>query len=168
MKYMKLTRRKLSMFFLLLMGVAGASAETLSLRVQPITGKAQQEVLSAIGKMVYHGDSLYVYDYANNVLFYEALSKVRYVAFTEEDNPATAISSSESKTVQLLVYPNPTQGQLQIRNAEGEMVRVYDTQGKSLITTQLQDGNATIDVSALPIGTYILLVQNGVFRFIKE
>lgn len=157
-----------TIIFALLLCVAGASATTLSLRVQPITGKAQQEVLSTIGKMVYHSDSLYVYDRANYVLFREALGKVRYVNFTEEDNPGTAIPSTESNEAQLSVYPNPTQGLLQVQNAEGNFARVYDPQGKQLFVTALQEGCAMIDVSALPAGTYLLLVQNGVFRFIKE
>ena len=153
---------------MLLTSAAGVSAGVLSLRVVPITGQAQQEVLSAIGKVVYRNDSLLVVDHANYPLYKEALQNLRRIDFTNAETPETAVSSPQDGTAHLSVYPNPTQGLLQVQNAEGDKVRVYNTQGKLLITKNLRDSSATIDVSALPIGTYLLLVQNGVFRFIKE
>ena len=161
-------KQKTIIFALLLLCAAGVSAAALSLRVVPVTGKSQQEALSAIGKMVYRNDSLLVFDRSNTLLYKEALRDMRRIDFTENDNPGTDVSAAESNGAQLSVYPNPTQGLLQVQNAEGDFARVYDPQGKQLFATALHDGVATIDVSALPSGTYLLLVQNGLFRFIKE
>ena len=163
-----MNRLKTIIFALLLICAAGVSAAELSLRVVPVTGKSQQEALSAIGKMVYRNDSLLVFDQAGNPLYKEALRNMRRIDFTETDNPGTDVSAVENQKAKLSVYPNPTQGLLQVQHAEGDFVRVYDLQGKQLFATALHNGIATIDVSALPAGTYLLLVQNGLFRFIKE
>ena len=144
------------------------SAGPLSLRVQPITGNAVQNVLTSIGKVVYSGDSIYVYDLAQNALYKSKLAEVQNVAYTtDEQEQPTAITNNETQ-VQLLVYPNPTQGLLQVNKAEGDNVRIYDMKGQLLITNTLQDGSATINVTNLANGNYILLVQNGVFQFIKQ
>lgn len=137
------------------------------LTIHPLTGNAMQTALVSVGKVVYRHDSLYVFDCAGYAVYHEALAKIRRVDYSSDQLP-TDISSAENTKVQVVAYPNPTQGQLMVQYAEGDLVRIYALQGELLLTAPLYEGSATIDVSHLPEGTYLLLVQNGVFQFIKQ
>ncbi len=62
-----------------------------------------------------------------------------------------------------VVYPNPTQGTLFVKDAEQvERVYIYDKSGKVMKSVQSFNFNG-IDVSDLPAGTYLvrLIYQNG-------
>ena len=137
------------------------------LTIHPLTGNAMQTALASVGRVVYHGDSLYVFDHAGYRVYHEALAKIRRVDYSGNPLP-TDIAPAENTTTTVVAYPNPTQGQLMVQHAEGDLVRVYALQGELLLTAPLYDGAATLDVSHLPAGTYLLLVQNGVFQFIKQ
>lgn len=152
----------------LLLCAVGAMATELSLRIVPLTGDAKQTTLSNVGKLVYYADSLFLVDKTGFVSYREALVKVQQVNYTTEGKQPTSLPETENTAAQLLAYPNPTQGMLQVLHAEGDVVRVYDAQGKLLQTANLYDGTATLDVSSYATGTYILLVQNGAFQFIKQ
>ena len=137
------------------------------LTIPPLAGNAMQTALVSVGKVVYRHDSLYVFDCAGYAVYHEALAKIRRVDYSSDQLP-TDISSAENTKVQVVAYPNPTQGQLMVQHAEGDLVRIYALQGELLLTAPLYEGSATIDVSHLPAGTYLLLAQNGVFQFIKQ
>lgn len=137
------------------------------LRVVPLRGNQRDMALSAIGKVVYRGDSLYVCDRISNILYAETLHKAGHIVYAEMQETPTDMSTNREQA-EVKVYPNPTQGLLTVQNASGEAVRIYDLQGKAVLTASLYEGTASVDVSSLPVGTYVLLVQNGVFQFIKQ
>ena len=78
------------------------------------------------------------------------------------------------------IYPNPTNGQLQITNYELriENIEIFDMMGKCVATvetgraTSLQQTTTTLDLSSLPTGVYFIRIQteNGVItqRIIKN
>ena len=152
---------------LLLFAVLAFSSE-LSLRVVPIQGAAVGKALSSIGKVVYKSDSMLVYDHLGGMLYSESLHNIGYVQLAEEHNTPTAAISADEKYAQLMVYPNPTKNILQVCNAIGKQVRIYDANGKLLSLMPLREGNAMLDVSFLPSGNYVLVVENGAFHIIKE
>lgn len=157
--------KKLFIFCMTLLGttVAGV-AGTSYLRVQPLEGQARTSALETIGKVVYRNDSMYIVDKTDFVVYQEALSKIQRLDFTDKEQE----TSTETATAELTAYPNPTQGTLMVQHATGKTVRVYDVQGKLVLTTDLEEGSSKVDVSGLPKGNYLLLVENGIFRFIKE
>ncbi len=152
----------------LLLSAASVMAADLSLRVVPLTGNAKQEALAAIGKVVYHGDSIYVIDQLGVALYQEALDKVQHVEYTTADIPTPGTSNDAQQELSVSIYPNPTLGQLSIVNAKGTDVRIYDLSGRLVQTSTLTEGATTVDVSSFSAGTYILLVQNDAFQFIKQ
>ena len=156
--------KKALLFLCLLCGMP-LRAEYLT--VFPLTGTARQNALASVGRVVYHGDSLYVFDHAGYSVYQEALAKIRRVDYSGNPLP-TDIAQTENTQTTVVAYPNPTQGQLMVQHAEGDLVRIYGTEGKLLLTAPLYEGAATLDVSHLPAGPYLLLVQNGVFQFIKQ
>jgi Secretion system C-terminal sorting domain len=70
-----------------------------------------------------------------------------------------ALSTSSQLAQQLSVYPNPTQGQVQlVRPAAwgGLQVQVLNSIGQAVQTTRLSAGEQTLSVQELPVGVYTL------------
>jgi hypothetical protein len=66
----------------------------------------------------------------------------------------------------VLVFPNPTAGQLQIKItpfalAENGEIQLYDLQGKLLIKASCTAETTTLDLSHFASGSYILKIRNG-------
>lgn len=142
-------------------------AQETALQVVPLQGTKHNIILSSIGKIVYQCDSLYIYDKRCYVLYTESLHQIGHINYSEvEKTPTNSQITQEFSNV--LVYPNPTQEVLIVRNAQGKAAQIYDLRGSVVLTASMNDGGANIDVSSLPSGTYILLIQNGVFQFIKQ
>ena len=64
----------------------------------------------------------------------------------------------ESEAGQLQLYPNPTTGVVQLKGEVSGPVQVYSLEGKLLLRSQLSQ-QQEVDVSALPVGVYMLEVQ---------
>ena len=68
------------------------------------------------------------------------------------------------------IYPNPSNGNVNI-TSEKEFIacRLYDIHGNLLITNDLSDKNATIDITHLPSGIYIIKIQylDNIFQYYK-
>lgn len=159
-------KRKIVLCTFCLSAVCLFAAEA-ALQVIPLHGDQLEMALSAIGKVVYLNDTLCVRDKTGNLLYGEALRNVGRIVYGETaETPTGTDNPQEQADVQ--VYPNPTQGQLTVRNAQGTAARIYEMQGKAVLAAPIYEGTATVDVSPLPVGTYLLLVQNGVFQFIKQ
>ena len=75
----------------------------------------------------------------------------------------TGINDYELNNV--VVYPNPTTGMIQIQNSESriENVEVYDAYGKMLNVVSVNDNTAVLDLSSYAAGTYFvkIMTENG-------
>ena len=157
--------------FLLGMLVLVISAQAVpSLVVKPLSGKECITALGNIGKVVYSGDSLYVYDAAKNVVFSDLLANVQHIRFSDEQ-PSTSNQVENTQTnngLQVKVYPNPTQDVLMVENTQGNVLRLY-TMGGQLVTIQpVNNGSAQVKMSDLPSGNYLLISGNQSFQVIKQ
>ena len=67
-----------------------------------------------------------------------------------------------------IISPNPVKDKLTLTlsNAENE-IKIFDLQGK-LLLQQNVDSSAEINVSMLPTGTYVLIVNGESYKFVKE
>ena len=65
----------------------------------------------------------------------------------------------------VVVYPNPTTGMIQIQNSESRIqnVEVYDAYGKLLNVVNVNDNTAALDLSGYAAGTYFvkIMTENG-------
>ena len=77
-----------------------------------------------------------------------------------EDIGATAANEPASR-IEVAVYPNPTDGELNVR-AEGRFdLNVYSASGALVMAQSGLDGEARIDFSGLSKGVYVLEVRNS-------
>ncbi|NUY81642.1 T9SS type A sorting domain-containing protein [Flavobacterium sp. MAH-1] len=70
---------------------------------------------------------------------------------------------------QVSVYPNPTNGIVNITGADVKQVTVFDISGKKVYQNEFMPGDANVDLSVLEIGTYLLQAtdDNGSVKTIK-
>lgn len=141
-----------------------------SLVVKPLSGKECITALGCIGKLVYSGDSLYVYDKAQTLVFSDLLANVQHIRFSDEQ-PSTPTQVENTQTnngLQVKVYPNPTQDVLMVENAQGDVLRLYSMDGRLVVTQTVESGSAQVDMAELPTGNYLLLSGNQSFQVIKQ
>lgn len=162
---LRMESKKLFLLLCTLWTLSPLSAET-ALIIQPLTGNEQANALAQIGYVKVMPDSLFIFSHGDFLLSKAAIKDIRHIRFGEPNQP-TSIDDVQSATI-CRVYPNPTQDRLVIENAEGEKVYIFDLNGRLLQTANLQDGNATLNVSPLPQGEYLLLLNTQTIKFIKN
>ena len=160
--------KKIIVLSLALMSVSAFAA--LSLVVKPLSGGECITALGNIGKIVYSGDSIYVYDAAKTLVFSDLLANVQHVRFSDEQpsTPTGVEDLQSNNATQVFVYPNPTQDLLHVKNAQADVVRLYTLTGSLVQTAQCQNGEVQLNVSSCPAGSYLLLCGNEAFQVIKQ
>ena len=158
---------------LLILGVfamVGSAKAVPSLVVKPLNGAECITALGVVGKLVYSGDSLYVYDKAQTLVFSDLLANVKHVRLSDEQpsTPTHVENTQGNNTLQVKVYPNPTQEVLHVENAQGDVLRLYSMDGRLVVTQAVENGAAQVDMAELPAGNYLLLSGNQSFQVIKQ
>ena len=158
---------------LLILGVfamVGSAKAVPSLVVKPLSGAECITALGVVGKLVYSGDSLYVYDKAQTLVFSDLLANVQHVRFSDEQpsTPTNVENTQGESTLQVKVYPNPTQEVLHVENAQSEVLRLYAMDGRLEGTQAVENGAAQVDMAELPAGNYLLLCGKESFQVIKQ
>lgn len=87
-------------------------------------------------------------------------------AYEWKDKVGTGCQTVEVGNIR--VFPTITRDMLCVSGAEGVEVRVLNLQGQLIYRTMLTADVETLNVNALPQGTYLLNVNGNVFRFIKQ
>ena len=162
---LRMESKKLFLLFSILWTLSPLSAEN-SLIIQPLNGNEQANALAQIGYAKVTPDSLFVFSHGDFLLSKAAIKDIRHIRYGEP-NEQQGIDDVQSATT-CRVYPNPMQDRLVIENAEGEKVYIFDINGRLLQTANLLDGNATLNVSSLPQGEYLLLLNTQTVKFIKH
>lgn len=159
-----LMKQKLLLIPLLFVTIV-ANAET-SLIVQPLTGNEQAKALSNIGYVKVTLDSLFIYSHSDILLGKNAIKDIRHIRYGEKSGITTSIDNVNVTTCR--IYPNPTQDMLIIDGANADNALIFDLNGHLLQSVALYGETATINVTALPKGEYVLLLKTQTFKFIKQ
>ncbi len=94
------------------------------------------------------------------------LSDVKKIYF---EGVATAIENSESSSKAIFLYPNPTTDFLYFGNATPNlMLSIYRIDGSKVMQINDLEVGASVDVTSLSKGFYILKTNNQIFKFIKQ
>ena len=147
----------------------GSLCAEMSLVVKPLSGAQSVTALTKMGKVVYSGDYLIVYDNDGSVIYRALFSEVQHVRYLDEAGPDITVEVEEGdEFMSVVAYPNPTSDVLYVDNADGDCVRLYSVDGRLLEIVQLNDGSVSIDMSDYSAGTYVLVSGNRVFNVIKR
>ena len=149
-----------------LLFVAIAAIAGTSLIVQPLSGDEQAQALSTIGYVKVTSDSLFVYSHNDMLLGKNAIKDIRHIRYGETGGISTSIDNENVITCR--VYPNPTQDMLIIDGSNADKALIFDLNGRLLQTVPLFGEKAMINVTALPQGDYLLLLNTQTFKFIKQ
>ena len=164
---MEAIMKRTFLFVLLVVAICCQSRAELSLVVRPLTGADKVTALHSIGKLVYSGDSLYLYDVRQALIYQEELVKVGHVRYSDE-RPPIEVDDKQNVAAQVAVYPNPTADVLYIDKVEAEEVRLYTSDGRLLQVIEATEGRVEVDMLAYPIGAYVLFCGGEVFTVIKK
>jgi len=83
------------------------------------------------------------------------------------------ITSPAARLAAVRLYPNPTSNQMTVTGAAGAMLLLHDVVGRALLSTPLTTTSQTIDLAALPTGTYLATIswptgEKRTIRVVKE
>lgn len=87
-------------------------------------------------------------------------------AYEWKDQIGTGCRPAEAGSIR--IFPTITCDMLYIYGAADAEVRILNLQGKLMYRTMLAADAETLDVNALPQGTYLIAVNGNVLRFIKQ
>jgi len=82
------------------------------------------------------------------------------LGFQQEWLVVTAVVDPGVEQLEAKVYPNPTFGKVNIETDEQIQASVFDLTGNSLRFTSMSSGKNEMDITQLPAGMYILVLQN--------
>ncbi len=141
-----------------------------SIVVKPLSEAETIFTLSKIGKIAYIGDSIFIYDKYDRIIFYNTFSNVQHIRFSDEENstPSNIEDLFSNSTLEVLVYPNPTSDIINIKNSQDSEIRIYDSHGHLMQQIHGVYEFMQIDITNYPIGVYVLNCKNKSFKIIKN
>lgn len=105
-----------------------------------------------------------VSDYSQSIDSLKHWLRMRYAWMDEQLRPTTGIDNPYFSTNRLSVFPNPTDGWLNIRLPDdfsptsGMNAEIFDMAGTRMMTLSIKNNNAAIDIKSLPKGLYTLRI----------
>jgi len=146
----------------------------LLLLIIPGLGRSQQ-VVSCSGGSYVSSNTTFSYTIGEIAIESYASSNIIITqGFHQSYNSASAISQAQISTT-LSVYPNPFHDIVNLDNAgETYSIRLYDLQGKLLLSQEGKPGNTQLNLSNLAKGMYLLKVrdldnqQESIFKILKS
>lgn len=89
-------------------------------------------------------------------------------SFSGNFRTSTLLEVEDVKMDNIALYPNPTTGVLNITNAEGAQLVVYNMLGQIIVSKDRIDYQEIIDLSNLTSGVYYVQLQNGSETKVKK
>ncbi len=160
--------KKRLLFLLLVVAIGLQVRAEMSLVVRPMYDTDHINALQKIGKLVYSGDSLLVYDNEGTLVYGDLFENVKHVRYSDERPPISVDDKQGVDALQVVVYPNPTADVLYVDNAEVGEVRLYSAEGRLMRVVEAYEGRVAVDMSGYPAGTYLLFCGGEVFSVIKK
>ena len=127
------------------------------------------------GELIGHSTTTDFVDYtadASHEYYYTVTGQTAYI----ESNPTNEVfvdwttNVGENNAHDVLLYPNPTSGMVNVESIGLQSVEVYNLTGQMLLQTSATNGQANIDITSLPNGTYFVKLignHNQVKKVVK-
>lgn len=155
--------------FFLIVGlfVAVLAGAQSNLVIVPLSDAERTYAIQQIGKIRFEDRSACLYDKQGEQLGCTPTREIRKIVFSDQSEIPTGFDKLFASAIE--VYPNPTQSQLVVQGIEAQqVVRVFSMQGQLLITAVADANSATVNVSGLQTGSYLLQVGAEIVIFIKQ
>ena len=138
----------------------------MSLVVRLMTDTDKITALQKIGKLVYSGDSLLVYDNVGVLVYGDLLENVKHVRHSDE--VPQLLFETQYIASQIVVYPKLTADVLYIDNVEAVEIRLCTADGRLVQVVDVYESRVELDISGYLVGIYVLFCNKQVFSIIKN
>ncbi len=137
-----------------------------SLYIKTKDGSVATKSLSNLERFTFSNNNLLI-NYLNGPIETYSLSNISKLSFKSAVTGVDELSLSGTLTMK--VYPNPVSDIIYIQNAPESIYKlsIYRMTGSLVLTTQMNSGDKSIDVSFLQSGLYLLNVNGRTFKFVK-
>jgi hypothetical protein len=151
------------LIFLLVTGSMGVQAQNLIIKTKDGTLTKSLETLKRFN---FSNNSLLI-NYLSGPVETYSLDNISKLTFKSVVTGVDNLSMTGSEIMK--VYPNPVSDVVYIQNAPETdfTVSIYRMNGVLVLTTKLDAGAKSIDVSYLSSGLYLLNVNSRTFKFVK-
>lgn len=157
----RLFSRKILLLPLLLLTLT-AQAE-VELKIMPMADSDMQYAVSLVGQIRFANEVMCLYDKAGVELGCTPVADINQIVFNEI---ADALSENY---VSVSVYPNPASEFLVIKGVPAnQTIRVYDLQGRLVLSTSTETEATTICVKDLQNGEYLLQLGAEFVKLLKK
>lgn len=160
---MKQLFRRGLLFIMLTIGmVCGMTAQSTQMVVTMNDGSVQTYSMMESGR-IYFEDNTYlvIEEGTGKELVRIPMSDIRKITCEEE------VGLNENQAAEISIMPNPVHDVLMLHNLEGKQaVSIYAIDGR-LMRTFEASGDEAIDVSAFPVGLYLVRTQSSTLKMIK-
>lgn len=147
-----------------LTAAAQDGADPMYMVVQLNDGSYKAIDTDAVGRITFDGSSMKAADNGGNTLIKIDLSTISAIEFSDAQQ-----SSIESAiTDQCAIAYDAASASLRISASVSGPLSVYDPKGAIVLTVDLAPGEATIDLSALSSGVYIVNHASSTLKFSKK
>lgn len=136
-------------------------------RLQLLTQQEQLETAQTLGKMVFAGDKLLVYDLQDNLILETGLSTDLVMLINAEDHNVT-LRPNSSEEVNYDV--NTAIDNTLVFNGvpAGAKIRIYTMNGVLVKQTVATEQTTTLPMDDMPAGTYVLQINNTILKLLKQ
>lgn len=87
---------------------------------------------------------------------------------TQSVSACTGINELGGNGSEFVVYPNPTNGTLNVQGNIGSIVNVYNSLGKLCLSHEIEITNTELNLSGFPSGIYFIQIGSLTKKIIKE
>ena len=151
----------LSLIGLFCLSLMASAENSLSITTQ---GGAERNIeLSSLGKITFQSSELVVHFRNGNTEIFP-LTAIQKMAFAEISGLNQSV-----KAAAFSVYPNPATSFIILENAPADAwIHIYSISGVLMKSCQMQASSGQVDISELPIGFYVLKLNNQAYKFSKK
>ncbi len=105
------------------------------------------------------GDHIYFYEPVND--FTEANEIWKFFYKWTHPNPSAVSVNENDANIQLHLFPNPSKELITVTSSHSTPISIIDVNGKVCLSTKVNAGKTTIDVSELEQGVYLVQSPTG-------
>lgn len=158
----QLFRRGLLLIMLTIGMVCGMTAQSTQMVVTMNDGSVQTYSMMESGRIYFEDNTYLVIEEGTGKAVVRILmSDIRKITCEEE------VGLNENQAAEISIMPNPVHDVLMLHNLEGKQaVSIYAIDGR-LMRTFEASGDEAIDVSAFPVGLYLVRTQSSTLKMIK-